>query len=112
MIISVGYRVKSKRGIIFRRQANKILKSYLLEGYAVNKKRLDYLQKQINLIDIASRLDEKVTSVDGSKILDVIIEYKKALDLLDDYDHRTLAKPQGTLNAVLITYEECKEIID
>ena len=112
MIISVGYRVKSKRGIVFRRWANKILKSYLLEGYVVNKKRLDYLQKQIKLIDIASRIDEKVTSVEGSKILDVILEYKKALDLLDDYDHRTLAKPQGTLNAVLITYEECKEIID
>ena len=112
MIISVGYRVKSKRGIVFRRWANKILKSYLLEGYVVNKKRLDYLQKQIKLIDIASRIDEKVTSVEGSKILDVILEYKKALDLLDDYDYRTLTKPQGTLNAVLITYEECKKIID
>lgn len=112
MIISVGYRVKSKRGILFRKWANKILKSYLLEGYAVNQKRLDYLQKQINLIDIASRIDEKITSLEGNKILDVIIEYKKALDLLDDYDHRTIEKPQGTFNVVLITYEECRKIID
>mgnify|MGYP000967483782 CR=1 FL=1 len=112
MIISIGYRVKSKRGIVFRKWANNILKNYLLEGYAVNQKRLDYLQKQINLIDIASRIDEKVTSVEGSKILDVIIEYKKALDLLDDYDHRTLKKPKGTLNAVIITYEKCRKIID
>lgn len=112
MIISVGYRVKSQKGILFRKWANKILKSYLLEGYAANQKRLDYLQKQINLIDIASRIDDKITSLEGNKILNVIIEYKKALDLLDDYDHRTLAKPQGTHNVVLITYEECRKIID
>lgn len=112
MIISVGYRVKSKRGITFRKWASNILKQYLIEGYAVNNKRLEYLEKQINLIDIASRIDEKVTSIEGSKILDVIIEYKKALDLLDDYDHRALTKPQGTFNAILITYEECKKIIN
>jgi prophage maintenance system killer protein len=112
MIISVGYRVNSKRGIEFRRWANKVLKSYLLEGYAINKKRLNYLEKQINLIDIESRIDEKVTSLEGNKILDVFIEYKKALDLLDDYDHLTLTKPEGTPNAVLITYEECRKIID
>jgi len=70
--------------------ASNILKQYLIEGYAINQKRLDYLQRQINLIDIASRIDEKVTSIEGSKILDVIIEYKKALDILDDYDHRSL----------------------
>lgn len=112
MIIFVGYRVKSKRGILFRQSANKILKKYLIEGYVINKKRLDYLEKQINLIDIASRIDEKLTGLEGNKILDIIIEYKKALDLLDDYDHRTLTKPEGTLNAVLITYEECRKIID
>ena len=112
MIISVGYRVKSKRGIEFRRWANKILKQYLIDGYAINNQRLKYLEKQINLIDIASIIDEKVTSSEGNKILDVIIEYKKALDLLDHYDHRTLTKPEGTLNAVKITYEESREIIN
>jgi len=112
MIISIGYRVKSKRGIVFRRWANKILKQYLIDGYAINNKRLEYLEKQIHLIDIASRVDEKITNFEGNKILNVIIEYKKALDLLDDYDHRTLAKPQGTHDAVLITYEECRIIIN
>ena len=55
VIISVGYRVKSKNGIIFRKWANKILKEYLLKGYAVNQKRLEYLEKTVKLIDIAKR---------------------------------------------------------
>ena len=57
MIISVGYRVKSKNGVIFRKWANKILKDYLIKGYAVNQKRLEYLEKTIKLIDIAGRID-------------------------------------------------------
>lgn len=92
MILSVGYRVKSKNGIIFRQWANKILKDYLLKGYAVNKKRLDYLEKTIKLIDIANRMDERLEAEDAKEILKVIGSYTKALDLLDDYDHRTLKK--------------------
>lgn len=60
MIISVGYRVNSKRGILFRKWATKILKDYMLKGYAVNQKRLDYLEKTIKLIDIANRIDERL----------------------------------------------------
>lgn len=89
MIISVGYRVKSKNGIIFRKWANKILKDYLLQGYALNKKRLEYLEKTIKLIDIANRIDEGLENKDAKEILKVIGNYSKALDLLDDYDHRT-----------------------
>ena len=59
MILSVGYRVKSKNGIIFRKWANQILKNYMLKGYAVNQKRLEYLEKTIKLIDIANRIDER-----------------------------------------------------
>lgn len=95
MIISVGYRVKSKNGIIFRKWANKILKDYLLQGYALNKKRLEYLEKTIKLIDIANRIDEGLENKDAKEILKVIGNYSKALDLLDDYDHRTLVKPKG-----------------
>mgnify|MGYP001625936618 FL=1 len=62
MIISVGYRVKSKRGIAFRRWANKVLKDYLLKGYAINNKRLEYLEKTIKLIEIANRADERLES--------------------------------------------------
>lgn len=56
VIISVGYRVKSKNGVIFRQWANKILKDYMLKGYAVNQRRLEYLEKTIKLIDIVNRL--------------------------------------------------------
>ena len=59
VIISVGYRVKSENGVIFRQWANKILKDYMLKGYAVNQRRLEYLEKTIKLIDIANRIDER-----------------------------------------------------
>ena len=108
MIISVGYRVKSKNGIIFRKWANKILKDYLLKGYAVNKRRLEYLEKTVKLIDIASRVDSEA---DTREIIRVINDYSKGLDLLDDYDHRTLKKIKGKTSDKIITYEECINVI-
>ena len=87
VIISVGYRIKSKEGTKFRIWANKILKNYLLKGYAINQRRLEYLEKTIKLIDIANRIDERLENNDAKEILKVIGEYSKALDLLDDYDH-------------------------
>ncbi len=95
VIISVGYRVKSQNGIIFRKWASKVLKDYMLQGYAVNQKRLEYLEKTVKLIDIANRIDENLNTSDVQEILKVIGNYSKALDLLDDYDHRTLLKPKG-----------------
>lgn len=112
MIISVGYRVNSKKGILFRKWASNILKQYLFDGYVVNEKRLAYLEKQINLISIASRLDEKLITDEGNKILETIINYNKALSLLDDYDHQIISKPDGTLGCYKLTYEECRKIID
>ena len=112
VIISVGYRVKSQNGIIFRKWANKILKDYMIKGYAVNQKRLEYLEKTIKLIDIANRIDEKLENNDAKEILRVIGSYSKALDLLDDYDHRTLLKPKGNNSQKRIKYEDCSEIIN
>ncbi len=112
MIISVGYRVKSQNGIIFRRWANKILKDYMIKGYAVNQKRLDYLEKTVKLLDIASRSNERLTGDETKEILQVINEYSKALDLLDDYDHRTLKKINGKKSEKVITYNECMNVID
>ncbi len=112
MIISVGYRVKSQNGIIFRKWANQILKDYMLKGYAINQKRLDYLEKTVKLIDIANRIDEKLENNDAKEILKVIGNYSKALDLLDDYDHRTLSKPKGNNSKKQIKYEECLEVIN
>ncbi len=112
MIISVGYRVKSQNGIIFRRWANKILKDYMIKGYAVNQKRLEYLEKTVKLIDIANRIDEKLNDGDAGKILKVIGNYSKALNLLDDYDHKTLSKPKGSNSKEQIKYKECINIVN
>ena len=112
VIISVGYRVKSQNGIIFRKWANKILKDYMIKGYAINRKRLEYLEKTVKLIDIANRVDEKLDDNDAKEILRVIGSYSKALDLLDDYDHRTLLKPKGNNSKKRIKYEDCLQIIN
>lgn len=112
MIISVGYRIKSQNGIIFRRWANKILKDYMIKGYVVNQKRLEYLEKTVKLIDIANRIDGKLNNGDAGEILKVIGNYSKALSLLDDYDHKTLSKPKGSNSKEQIKYEDCLDIIN
>ena len=112
MIISVGYRVKSKNGIIFRKWANKILKDYLLKGYAINQKRLEYLEKTVKLIDIANRIDDELEGNEAKEILKVIGDYSKALDLLDNYDHKDISKVKGNISDKKITYEECIGIIN
>lgn len=112
MIISVGYRVKSKNGLIFRKWANKILKDYLIKGYAVNNKRLEYLEKTVKLIDIASRIDNEINNEEAKEIIKVINNYSNALNLLDDYDHKTIKKPKGTNDDKIITYEECLRVIN
>lgn len=112
MIISVGYRVKSKNGIIFRKWATRVLKDYMLKGYAINEKRLEYLEKTVKLLDIANRGKERITGDEAKNILDVIVSYTKALDLLDDYDHRSLKKIKGNKSNKEITYEDCMSIIE
>lgn len=112
MILSIGYRVKSDKGIIFRKWANKILKDYMLKGYAINQKRLEYLEKTIKLIDIANRMDERLENNDAKEILKVIGDYSKALNLLDEYDHRTLKKVKGNIDERKIEYKECINIIN
>ena len=112
VIISVGYRVKSKNGVVFRKWANSILKDYLIKGYAVNNKRLEYLEKTVKLIDIANRMDSRLDNSDAREILKVIGEYSRALDLLDDYDHKNVKKIKGNNCDKKITYEECINIIN
>jgi len=112
VIISVGYRVKSQNGIIFRRWASKILKDYMIKGYSINQKRLDYLEKTVKLVEIASRIDERLENNDAKEILKVISKYSKALDLLDDYDHKTIKKIKGNINNKQIKYEDCIKVIN
>ena len=112
VIISVGYRVKSQNGVIFRKWANKVLKDYLLKGYAVNQKRLEYLEKTIKLIDIAGRIDTELKGTEAQEIIKVINSYSNALNLLDDYDHKRITKPNGTKDNKKITYEDCMDIVN
>lgn len=106
VIISVGYRVKSQRGVEFRRWATSVLKQYVIKGYAANEKRLAQLGQVVNVIDrLSGRLD-------AQQVLDVVKRYTHALDLLDSYDHQTLEKPDGARSAYILTYEECRHFID
>ena len=111
MIISVGYRVKSKNGIIFRKWATNILKDYMLKGYAINQKRLDYLEKTVKLIDIATRSND-TNDENIKEVLNVINNFSKGLDILDNYDHRNFEKIKGRKSDKMITYQNCLDLID
>lgn len=106
MILSVGYRVNSKRGIEFRKWANNVLKDYIFRGYAVNDNRMKQLGEVVRLM---KRSQE---SLDSKQVLAVIENYSRALELLDDYDHQTMKRPKGTSSTYVLTYEECRRVID
>ena len=109
LIISVGYRVKSKRGIAFRKWATSVLNDYLLKGYAENRR---LLEAQGKTIELQTRMIAHLTETDEKELMDVINRYTEALDLLDDYDHQCLVRPKGNKGYVQLSYEECKEIIN
>ena len=109
MIISVGYRVKSKNGIIFRKWATSILKDYIIKGYAINEKRIAALNKTI---DIQSRILASTLELDVKEIVDVVETYTQALTLLDEYDHQTITKPKGSVTSYHLSYQECRTLID
>ena len=112
MIISIGYRVNSKNGITFRKWATNILNDYMIKGYSINNKRLAYLEKTVKLIDIASRIDTELNGTEAINIIKVINDYSKALNLLDDYDHKRITNQSGIISNNMITYAECIDIID
>ena len=106
VIISVGYRVKSRRGVEFRRWATDVLRRYITDGYAENTTRLRQLGQAMKII---ARLPEGDMSM--KQVLEIVQSYSRALDLLDDYDHQVVARPEGTADAYVLTYEECREVI-
>ena len=105
VIISVGYRVKSKRGVEFRKWANSVLRQYILRGYAVNNNRIAQLGEVIQI------MKRTQNSLDSKQVLSVIERYSTALDLLDSYDHQNMSRPKGNAATYVLTYEECMEII-
>lgn len=108
VIISVGYRVKSRRGIIFRQWANKVLKQYLVQGYVVNEKRLKALNKTVQ---IQSEIIAGIAGIEADEVLKVVNEYSKALELLDKYDHQCITAPEGSKCIYWLKYDECMQLI-
>ena len=106
VIISVGYRVKSQRGVEFRRWANSVLKAYILKGYAVNHNRMNQLNE---VIQVMKRLQN---NLDAEQVLSVVERYSQALSLLDAYDHQNMSRPKGNKATYVLTYEECRKLID
>ena len=108
VIISVGYRVKSKRGVEFRQWASKVLKQYMIEGYAINEKRLSALEKTV---DIQTRMLADALNVEEKDILRAVNLYTDALTLLDQYDHQSIIKPDGKSPIYRITYDDCMTMV-
>ena len=106
VIIAVGYRVHSPRGVEFRRWATRVLKEYIVRGYALNRERLKQLGQAVEVMKRVSN------SLDTEQVLDVVKTYSSALDLLDGYDHQTIAKPKAKGRSVELSYEECRRFID
>lgn len=106
VVISVGYRVKSQRGVEFRRWANKVLKDYIINGYVVNQKRIQQLGEVVRL------MKRTENSLDSKQVLNVVEKYSEALNLLDSYDHQNMARPKGNEAVYILTYEECRKVID
>ena len=116
-VISVGYRVKSLRGVQFRQWANRVLKQYLIKGYAVNERmRREQIGELRQLVQVVGRTlkNQEVTStVEGQDLLDVVVDYTYALDTLDDYDYERLTITQTTKEEVFhATYESAMEEIE
>lgn len=106
VIISVGCRVKFKRGVACRKWANYVLKEYIIKGYAVNHNRMNQLNEAIRVI---KRVEK---SLDTKQVLTVIERYSQALELLNAYDHQNMTRPKGNKATYILTYEECRKIID
>lgn len=105
VIISVGYRVKSQRGIEFRRWATDVLRQYIVEGHAENRRRLAQLNQ---IVQVMGRVPE---SLEAKDVLSVVKAYTGALTLLDDYDHQRIKKPKGSVATYVLDYDECRNLI-
>lgn len=109
IILSVGYRVKSKNGIIFRRWASEILKDYLLKGYAANERKLIALNKTIEL---QSRIIATAYDIESADVLKVVDSYVEALTLLDNYDHQCIPSIKKDESYVSLTYKDIRTIVE
>jgi prophage maintenance system killer protein len=112
IIISIGYRVNSKRGTQFRIWATNVLRDHVVRGYSVNERRLKELNQAIRLIgEVAQR--KALSTDEATALLSVVKDYSYALDLLDDYDHERVTAGDTTVRPVTtVSYDEARRIID
>ena len=116
VIISVGYRVKSQRGVQFRQWANRVLKQYLIKGYAINERlRHEQISELRQLVQVVGRTlqhREQENTIETQDLLDVVVDYTYALDTLDNYDYERLTIDKTTKVAAFhATYENAMEQI-
>lgn len=116
VIISVGYRVKSQRGVQFRIWANKVLKDYLVKGYAINNKiteeKYEELKRLVRVIGRTALLQEDLSTDDTNALIAVVTDYTYALDTLDRYDYQQLAVEQTTsVEKFHATYDNAMQAI-
>lgn len=109
VIISVGYRVKSKQGVLFRKWANSILKRYLLKGYVVNERHFQDIDYVTKMLDQYRNAGGKLPS--SNSMLEFLKAYQRGFKILDDYDHHQLEIPVGQKDTYVLHYDECMKLI-
>ena len=109
VIISVGYRVKSKQGVLFRKWANSILKRYLLKGYVVNERHFQDIDYVTKMLDQYRNAGGKLPS--SNSMLEFLKAYQRGFNILDDYDHHQLEIPVGQKDTYVLHYDECMKLI-
>ena len=117
VITSVGYRVKSKRGVQFRQWANKVLKQYLIKGYAVNerlrKEQIGELRQLVGMLGRTIQSQPLLSNDETNALFEVVTDYAYALDTLDNYDYERLTINKTTKEEPFhATYENAMEAID
>ena len=117
MIISVGYRVNSKRGIKFRQWANRVLKDYLVKGYAINerirKEQIGELRQLVQMVGRTIQNQDVADTSESQDLLNVVVDYTYALDTLDNYDYERLSIQKTTKEEPFhATYENAMEAIN
>ena len=111
VILAVGYRIDSKRGVQFRKWANSILKKYIIDGYALNSKRLEVLNRTVEIQNNIIAGFVEMAGMEAKDVLEVVETYSMAINILDDYDHQVIKKPKGRDTVAYLDKEDCDEII-
>lgn len=109
VILAVGYRTNSSKGILFRKWANNVLKEYLLKGYVINERHFQDIEYVTQVLDKYRIAGGELPNSDS--MLEFLKAYQRGFKILDDYDHQSLEVPEGQKDIYVIGYDECIELI-